>query len=81
MDGGNSHYLTVSQSDRASLLVAADRARVEAYTREEPGWRLLASEGLEAHVLLPALGITLALADIYDLVAFDAGEATSAPRS
>jgi Uma2 family endonuclease len=52
------------------LLVSADRARVEVYTREEQGWRYVVAEGLEARLPLAALGVTLSLTDIYDLVEF-----------
>ena len=47
------------------LLLAADRARVELFTREESGWHYAAYESLEAVLPLPALGVTLALADLY----------------
>jgi len=53
------------------LLLAADRVRVEAYTREENGWHFEAHEGLEAVIVLPTLGVTLALADLYARVDFE----------
>lgn len=53
------------------LLITADRARVELYTREESGWRFEAHEGLEVVITLPALGVTLALADLYESVDFE----------
>ncbi len=53
------------------LLVTTDRARVELYTREGGGWRLEVWEGLEAELPLPALGVTLAVADLYALVDFE----------
>jgi len=52
------------------LLLAPNRARVELYTREELGWHFEAYEGLEAVVPLPALGVTLALADLYAQIEF-----------
>ena len=52
------------------LILAADRARVEVYTREPSGWHFEAWENLDASVPLPALGVTLALADIYAQVEF-----------
>lgn len=56
------------------LLVSVDRPRVELYTRENAGWHFEAWDGLEAHVALPALGVTVALTDVYALVEFqDAG--------
>ena len=53
------------------LLIAADRTRVELYTREGSGWRFAAWESGDAQVSLPTLGITLALADLYARVEFD----------
>lgn len=55
------------------LLITTGRARVELYTREEAGWSLEAWEDIEADLPLPALGLTLALADLYALVDFEAG--------
>lgn len=52
------------------LILTANRARVEIYTREASGWHFEAWEGLESQIALPALGVTLALADIYALVEF-----------
>ena len=53
------------------LLLTADRARVEVYTRETSGWHFEAHEGLEAVIALPALDVTLAMADLYDQVDFE----------
>ena len=53
------------------LFLAPDRARVELYTRAEAGWHYEAHEGLEAVVSLPALGMTLASADLCDRVDFE----------
>lgn len=52
------------------LLVSADRPCVELYTRENAGWHFEAWEGLKAPVSLSALGVTVALADVYALVSF-----------
>lgn len=52
------------------LLLATSRPRVEVYTRQETGWHFEAQEGLDAQVSLPALGITVALADVYALIEF-----------
>jgi Uma2 family endonuclease len=52
------------------LLVAADKPRVELYTRQEQGWLLETFEGLDSHVSLSVLNITLALADLYAQVEF-----------
>ncbi len=53
------------------LLVSADRARIEVYTREEGNWRFELWEDMEAELPLPALGITLALAGLYARMKFE----------
>lgn len=53
------------------LLITADRAQAELYTREEADWRFETYEGWEAIITLPALGVTLALADLYAQVEFE----------
>ena len=53
------------------LLITADRARVELYTREASGWHFEAHDGLEAEIALPALGVTLALTDLYERIDFE----------
>ncbi len=55
------------------LIVAADKASVELYTHEEGGWHYQVYEGREASVTLPALGVTLALAELYDRIDFEPG--------
>lgn len=53
------------------LLLAADQTRVELYTRAEAGgWHFEVWETQNAQIPLPALGITLALSDLYALVDF-----------
>lgn len=54
------------------LLLAADKARVELYTRQPNGWLLETFEGLDSHIPFSALNITLATADLYAQVEFDA---------
>ena len=57
------HYILVSQHE----------ARLEVYTRAENGhWDYHAVEGREATLVLSHLGVTLALADLYDGIDFDA---------
>ena len=56
---------------RHYLLITADRARVELYTREEVGWHLEAYEGLKTIMPLPVLGVEVSLTDIYELVDFE----------
>jgi Uma2 family endonuclease len=53
------------------LLIATDKARVELYTRAEGGWRLELLEGLEASFALTALGLSVALADLYSQIEFE----------
>ena len=55
------------------LLLTANRPRVELYTREEAGWRFEAWEDREAIIPLPALNLTLTLAEIYKSADFRAG--------
>lgn len=57
------------------LLIAADRSRVALCTRAEAGWRfgIISPESADTEIALPALGVSLALADLYDLVEFEDG--------
>lgn len=55
------------------LLLAADQTRVELYTRgPSGGWHFEVWETQNAQIPLPALGIALALSDLYALVEFEA---------
>lgn len=54
------------------LLIATDQPRIEIYTREESGWHFAPVAGLEALLALPALGVMLALTDLYAQVEFAA---------
>lgn len=57
------------------LLIAQDRPHIEHYVRQEAGiWRFTEAQGLEAVIELPSIGATLALADVYERVAFDSEE-------
>ena len=53
------------------LLLAADRVRVEMYTREAAGWHFEVWEDLTAQIPLSGLGVILAVADLYALVDFN----------
>ncbi len=57
------------------LIVAADAPRVELYTRDAQGWRVetLSMDKADGQIALTGLGVTLALADLYDLVEFESG--------
>lgn len=62
---------------RYYLLLDSQQVRAELLARE-PGadiWTLRTAEGLDASLELPALGIALPLAEIYDAVVFGEGEA------
>lgn len=59
------------------LLVSQERPHIERYTRQPDGWLLTEVKGLEAVMELSSIGCTLALADVYDKVAFEADEAAS----
>jgi Uma2 family endonuclease len=63
-------YQTISTLQHY-LLLTTDQARAELYTREEAGWHFEAYEGMEAVIPLTALGVTLALADLYTQVEFE----------
>ena len=57
------------------LLVSQRAPLVEHYARAEAGhWDYQVVRGVEATFAMPSLSITLALADIYDQVEFDALE-------
>jgi len=53
------------------LLVSQNKARVEQYVRQDDSWKFMAVEGLAASLLLPSLGCSLALAEVYDKVTFE----------
>ena len=60
-------------SFREYVLIAQDEPRVEHFVRRDDGqWLYEAAEGLAATLALPAAGCTLALADVYEGVVFDA---------
>ena len=62
---------------RAYLLIAQDRPLVQSFQRnEEAQWVFRSAEGLEAHVEVEALGVTLALADLYRKVRWEAENAS-----
>ena len=53
------------------LLVSQNKACVEQYVRQDDSWKFMAVEGLAASLLLPSLGCSLALAEVYDKVTFE----------
>ncbi len=65
------HYRTVP-SLRVYLLVAQDTVHVDHFVRQDDGrWLLAEVADLGATLDLPEIGCTLALADVYDRVAFE----------
>lgn len=60
---------------REYVLVAQDAPTIEHYLRQDDGtWRLSVVEGLTETITLPTIDCTLALADVYDEVAFPDAE-------
>jgi Uma2 family endonuclease len=63
------YYRTLA-SVQVYVLVAQDAPRAECYTRQEGGWFYTVTEGLDAELILEAIGVRLRLADIYTRVTF-----------
>ena len=60
-------------SFREYVLVSQEEPRVEVYTRKaDDKWEYQIASGIETSITLPALGITLLLAEIYDKIDFPA---------
>jgi Uma2 family endonuclease len=58
---------------REYVLIAQDSPRIEHFLRQDNGtWLLSDASGLEASIELPSIGCTLALADVYRKVTFEA---------
>jgi hypothetical protein len=53
-------------------LLAQDAVRAELLTRTKQGWLVQDIEGQDAELNLPALGISLPLAELYDGIALPA---------
>lgn len=63
------------------LLVSQKEPRIEQFLREGSGeWRLREAAGLEAHLELPSLKITVALAEVFANVKFEASPLRVASR-
>lgn len=57
------------------VLVSQDAPRIECYSRGEgESWIFTKAVGLEASIVLPALDVTLALAEVYQRVQFTADD-------
>jgi Uma2 family endonuclease len=64
------HYRQIA-SLREYVLIAQDRPMIAHYVRQDSGsWLWSAVEGLTATITFPTIGATVALAEIYDEVAF-----------
>jgi Uma2 family endonuclease len=60
----------------SSVLIAQDSYHIEHYARQPDNtWVLRDAKGMDAVLELPAIGCTLALADVYEKVSFDGEEA------
>jgi Uma2 family endonuclease len=55
------------------LLIEAGTSSIEVLTRTSEGWEAVVVTGLDGRVALAGLGIEIALAHVYALVAFDEG--------
>lgn len=54
------------------LLVSQDKPQIEQYIRQEDGtWKFTYVEGLEVGSAVTVLGVTLALAEVYDKITFE----------
>lgn len=58
------------------VLVSQDRPLIEVYTRSGDVWTYTYAEGLDASIHLEAIGVTLALGDVYGRVTFEEDEST-----
>lgn len=71
--GGKFELYRALDSFKEYLLVAQDRARVEHYTRQDDGrWLLDDVQSMDAILNLTSIGCTLALADVYAKITFEA---------
>lgn len=55
------------------LFIEPNAAGIVLWTRDGDHWRVTRAIGLDAEVRLPAIGLTLRLADLYDGVTFPTG--------
>ena len=76
-----SHYRQIA-SLREYLLVPQEEAKIERFLRNDDGtWTLTGASGLDSTLPLPALGIEIALREVYDKVDFSASPATDGPAA
>lgn len=64
-------YQTWNPSLREYLLIGQDRPRLELFEKQDDGtWTYRMVEGLEETVVLPSIGCTLKLGDLYERIEF-----------
>ncbi len=61
------HYRSIEPL-QTYVLIAQGRAHLEQFQRQESGWLLTVTKGLETSVMLEAIGCKLALTDVYKRV-------------
>lgn len=72
--GEKFHNYIAIESLSAYLLVSQNEARAELFSRGERGhWDYTIAEGMEGVLPIPALGVALALADVYAEIEFASG--------
>jgi Uma2 family endonuclease len=64
------HYRQI-ESLVAHALVSQDRPMIELFLRDGTAWNKVVAAGLDASIHIPGPNVTIALADVYDGVAFD----------
>jgi Uma2 family endonuclease len=72
--GRKFQYYRHIESLREYVLIAQDAPRIERFVRQGDVWQFSDAVGLDASLELPSIGCTLALADVYEQVTFEAEE-------
>ncbi|MDD2722946.1 MAG: Uma2 family endonuclease [Methylovulum sp.] len=78
--GKFSHYRKIA-SLREYLLVAQDQPIIECFTRQENGWVLTETTGLDAVVKLASIDCSLSLREVYDKVLDDMADGRSVDQA
>lgn len=53
------------------VLVSQEEPRVERFSREDDGWKLVSADSLESSFSIPSIKVNVAMADVYDGIEFD----------
>lgn len=53
------------------FLVSQSEPRIERFSREDDGWKLVSAEGVDAAIDLPSIKVRLDLSEVYDGIEFD----------